>query len=73
MDADINGYVESNPDVNIFLLADFFISILFSINGKQDLNTCSSLKFALFVIKPFACIIPSILFIQYSNSLISST
>ena len=59
---DINGYVESKPDVNIFLLAAFFIISLFSDIGKVAKNISSCLKFALLVCIPLLCAIPSILF-----------
>ena len=49
---DINGYVETSPLVNIFLLDANLISILFSIIGRHDKNTCSCLKFALLVCIP---------------------
>ena len=38
------GYVDNKPDVKIFLLAAFLISIEFSIIGIHALNNCSSLK-----------------------------
>ena len=34
IEAEINGYVESNPVVKIFLFAEFFTSLLFYINLK---------------------------------------
>ena len=49
---EINGYVETNPEVNMFLLLAYLMSLLFSIIGKHDKNTCSCLKFALFVFNP---------------------
>ena len=69
---EINGYVATNPEVKIFLLDAYFTSLLFSAIGMQDKKTCSCLKFALFVIKPFACKIPSTLFTQNSSSFKSS-
>ena len=56
----------------MFLFAMFFIISLFSINGKHDKNNSSCLKLALLVCIPLLCVIPSILFKKYSNSLISS-
>ena len=43
---DINGYVQTNPDVSTFLFETTFISSLFSIKGKHALKVCSSLKYA---------------------------
>ena len=68
---EINGYVATSPLVNTFLLAAFFKSIEFSINGNAVKYACSCLKYALFVCIPLLCIIPSILFNKYSNSFIS--
>ena len=41
---EINGYVETKPDVNTFLFATFFISLSFCISGIVVKNPCSSLK-----------------------------
>ena len=45
--SDINGYVETSPLVNTFLLDANLISLLFSIIGRHDKNNCSCLKLAL--------------------------
>ena len=50
----MNGYVETSPEVNTFLLAANLISLLFSIIGRHAKYNCSCLKFALLVFSPNA-------------------
>ena len=57
IDDEIKGYVETNPLVKIFLLATFFISLLFLKRGSVERYPCSSLKYALLVCIPRLCAI----------------
>ena len=72
MEEVIKGYVLTKPLVNTFLRAAFFIEGLLIPVGIHANNTSDCLKFALFVCNPILSNNPSILFVEYSNSCISS-